>query len=86
MKTSVPEVNPLPEEIAHNIARGIKKITDQTGKHKSIARMAKLTDLPENKLDQTVSKMSFSERKNIYRAFLDLQRVAQSVAKAEIVE
>lgn len=85
MRKNIEMEAPSPE-VAHNIVKGLRKITDQTGKHKYIARIAKLSDFPSEKLEQTASKMTPLERRNIFKAFLDLQRVVQTIANTEIVE
>jgi hypothetical protein len=84
MRKNIELEAPSPE-VAHNIVKGLKKISDQTGKHKYIARIAKLSDLPENKLELTASKMTSRERRNIFKAFLDLERVVHTIANTEMM-
>lgn len=71
------------DDLAKDIANGIKKITNQSGKHTSIKRMAKLTDLKGDQLALAVSKLSLREKKQMLHAFAELDRVVHVISKSE---
>jgi len=71
------------KDLAKDIAKGIRKVTDQTGKHKSINKMAKLTDLKGDHLTLAVMKLSDVEKKRMLHAFAELDRVVHVITKVE---
>lgn len=69
-------------EMAKNIASGIRQVAAKSNRHRSIAKMAKLTDYSGQSLNEAVSKLSDRERKDMLRAFAELDRVISKVAGA----
>ena len=71
------------DDLAKDIAKGIKKIANQNGKHTSIKKMAKMTDLREEQLSLAVSKLSGREKKRMLNAFTELDRVVHAIALSD---
>jgi len=78
------EVSESRKQVAHAIITSIKKVSDQSGKYRSIAKMAKFTDLKGNDLQQAVKKLSDKEKGEIIKAFAELDRVANAVVSTKV--
>jgi hypothetical protein len=71
------------EEVAIGIAKSIKAISAQSGKHTSIKKMARLTDLKGEQLVTAVEKLSDREKRSMFQAFSELDRVVHLIKKSE---
>lgn len=68
-------------KVISGIVGGLRAVSDQSGKHRSIDRLAKMTDLEGTDLNQAVNRLSNTERRDMLKAFAELDRVVGAVAK-----
>lgn len=71
-------------EMANSIVKGLKRVTEQTGKHKQIARLAKFTDMSYAKLSVAIDKMSDRDKRDMLKAAADINRVVREIQKSEL--
>jgi hypothetical protein len=71
------------EKVMLKSLRGLKAVSDQTGKHNSIKKLARFSDLAEDKLEGAVEKLSPNEKRRMLKAFSELNRVVTLIVNTQ---
>lgn len=67
------------KKIAMTLAYGMRAITDQSSKHKSLDRIARMTDLDQGDLRTAISRLTPKERAEMAKAASEMTRVMETV-------
>lgn len=68
---------------AEGIVKVIKKATSQSGQQRMLRQAVRMTEMSDERLANTVERMSDRERRNMMTALRSMGRVAQAVKASD---
>jgi len=70
-------------QVVSQVVSGFKTMQEQTGKHRALDKLARMTDLNNGDLRTAVSRLGSVERNSIIKAAAEVERVIHAIGMSD---